>query len=275
VLPSLLGPGNLQVLRPFPQFSNVSIDGADIGNSNYNGVNVGVQKHYSHGLQFQANYTYSKFIDDLDANSELAGYPGTNTFTNLYDPRDRRGLSGNDIRHRFVIGTVYELPVGEGKSWAPSSRILNDVVGGWSTGIIAELHSGTPLSPIELTNNTGSFSDGVRPNIVGDPNLASPTIAEWFNTAAFASPAKFTFGNASRTFGEGPGLISVDASLLKDFKTSERTNLQFRAEALNVINHANFANPDTRNGSPTFGEITTLVAGNQSRIIQLALHFQF
>jgi hypothetical protein len=67
----------------------------------------------------------------------------------------------------------------------------------------------------------------------------------------------------------------VDASLLKDFNLTERTALQFRAEALNVINHANFANPDTRNGSATFGEITSLIAGNQSRILQLALHLQF
>ncbi len=273
----LLGPGNLQVKRPFPQFSNVAIDGTDQGNSNYNGLNVGFEKRYSHGLQFKANYTWSKFIDNQDANNELAGYPGTNSFTNYYTPQDRRGLSGNDIRHRFVVGTVYELPVGQGRLWAPSSGILNQVVGGWSTGVIAELRTGTPLSPIELTNNTGSFSDGVRPNLVGNPNLAHPAIPEWFNTAAFASPAQYTFGDAPRTFGEGPGLISVDASLLKDFRLTERTGLQFRAEAVNVINHANFGNPNTTNGSPTFGQITTLVAGagNQSRIIQVALHLQF
>ncbi len=271
----LLGPGNLQVLRPFPQFSNVSIDGADIGNSAYNAVNVGLEKRYSHGLQFKANYTWSKFIDNQDANSELAAFPGTNSFTNYYTPWDRRGLSGNDIRHRFVIGTVYELPVGAGKAWSPNSGVLRQVVGGWSTGIIGELRTGTPLSPVELTNNTGSFSDGVRPNLVGDPNLSHQNIREWFNPQAFASPAQYTFGDAGRTFGEGPGLISLDASLLKDFRLTEGTGLQFRAEALNVINHANFANPNTQNGSATFGQITSLISGNQSRIIQLALHFQF
>jgi hypothetical protein len=272
---NLLGPGNLQILRPFPQFSNVDIDGVDQGNSNYNGLNVGVEKRYSHGLQFKTNYTWSKFIDNQDANSELAGYPGTNSFTNYYTPQDRRGLSGNDIRHRFVVGTVYELPVGRGKSWAPTSGIVDQIVSGWSTGVIAELRTGTPLSPIELTNNTGSYSDGVRPNLVANPNLSHPTIAEWFNTAAFVSPAQYTFGTAPRTFGEGPGLISVDASLLKDFRMTERTGFQFRAEALNVINHANFANPNTSNGSPTFGQITSLVPGNTSRIIQVALHLQF
>jgi len=75
-------------------------------------VNVGLEKRYSHGLQFRANYTYSKFIDDLDARNELASYPGTNSFTDYYDPKSRRGLSGNDVRHRFVFGAVYDLPVG-------------------------------------------------------------------------------------------------------------------------------------------------------------------
>ncbi len=277
---NLLGPGNLQVKRPFPQFSNVVLDSADIGNSSYNGVNVGLEKRYSHGLQFRTNYTYSKFFDDLDAASELAGYPGTNSFTDYYHPQDRRGLSGNDIRHRLVGGVVYDLPLGQGNALSPTRHFLNELVGGWSTGIIGELHSGTPLSPVELTNNTGSFSDGVRPNVVGNPSLSSSRprnsrLGEWFNTSAFQSPALYTFGNASRTFGEGPGLISLDASLLKNFKVGEKVNVQFRTEALNVLNHANFANPNTQNGSATFGQITSLASGTQSRILQFALHLQY
>jgi hypothetical protein len=280
VLPSLLGPGNLQSKRPFPQFSNVELDSADIGSSNYNGVNVGIEKRYSGGLQFRANYTFSKFFDNLDARNELAAYPGTNTFTNYYDPKSRWGLSGNDIRHRLVAGAVYDLPFGPGQAWAAKSRWLNEIVGGWSSGVIGEFHTGTPLSPLELTNNTGSYSDGVRPNVVGDPNLPtsrsrSVKLAEWFNPKAFQSPAKYTFGNASRTFGEGPGLVSLDASLLKSFKVGDRFAVQFRTEALNVLNHANFANPNTQNGSATFGQVTSLVSGTQSRILQFALHLSY
>jgi len=278
---NLLAAGNLQSKRPFPQFSNVALDSADIGSSSYNGVNIGIDKRYSKGLQFRANYTFSKFFDNLDAASELAAYPGTNSFTDYYSPQDRRGLSGNDIRHRLVGGVVYDLPVGDGNAWTPQSHWLNELVAGWSTGIIGELHSGTPLSPVELTNNTGSYSDGVRPNVVGNPNDLSSSrprssrLAEWFDTSAFQSPAKYTFGNASRTFGEGPGLISLDASLLKNFKVGERLGVQFRTEALNVLNHANFANPNTQNGSATFGQITSLATGTQSRVLQFALHLQY
>lgn len=279
--PSSLGPGSTQVLRPFPQFSNVSIISDDIGNSNYHGVNIGIEKRYSNGLQFRANYTFAKEIDDLDSRNELAAYPGTNAFANFYNRRADRGLSGNDIRHRFIWSSVYELPVGKGKRFNPSNSILSAAVGGWSVGVIAELRSGTPLSAVELNNNTASFSDAVRPNVAGNPQTLpsgrpkGQELLEWFDTNAFAAPAQYSFGNAGRTFGEGPGAISVDTSLLKDFRMTERAVLQFRAEGLNIINHANFANPDTRQGSPTFGQITSLVSGNQARILQLGLHLQF
>jgi hypothetical protein len=126
-----------------------------------------------------------------------------------------------------------------------------------------------------LTNTTNSFSDGERPNVVGNPALASPSIQQWFNTNAFAAPPSYVFGNAGRTFGNGPGAVSLDSSLLKDFSLADRVTAQFRVEALNVLNHPNFANPDTRFGSATFGQITSLVSGNQSRILQLGVHLQF
>ena len=280
---NLLGPGNTQVLRPFPQYSDVQVLAPSIGASKYNGLNIGVQKRYANGLHFQANYTFSKALDNIDARSELANFPtetaspATNTFTNYYNQANNWGLSGNDIRHRFVFSSVYELPAGKGKTWQPGSRLVSALVADWSVGVIAELRTGTPLEAIELTNNTNSYSQGVRPNVVNDPNQVpgGQRLAEWFNTTAFAAPAPYTFGNAGRTFGEGPGAVSLDTSLLKDFKVTERFDAQFRVEGLNILNHTNFANPDTRQGSPTFGQITSLVAGNQDRIIQLGLHLQF
>ncbi len=272
---SLLGPGDTQTLRPFPQFSNVQIIAADIGASKYNGLNIGLEKRYSKGLQFKANYTWSKMLDNIDSRNELAAYPGTNAFTNYYNQANDWGRSGNDIRHRFVFGSTYQLPYGKGRSFNSRSRALDLVAGGWTLSAIAELRSGTALSPVMLTNTTNSFSDGERPNVVGNPNLSSPTIQQWFNTSAFAAPAAYVFGNAGRTFGNGPGAVSLDSSLLKDFRIAERVTTQFRIEALNVLNHPNFANPDTRFGSATFGQITSLVSGNQSRILQLGLHLQF
>jgi hypothetical protein len=272
---NLLGPGNKQADRPFPQFSNVQIIAADIGASKYDGLNIGLDKRYSNGLLFKANYTYSKFLDNTDSRNELAAYPGIDSFTNYYNQHNDWGLSGNDIRHRFVFSTVYELPVGRTRQFKLNNRALDFVAGGWSIGTIVELRTGTPLSPVMLTNTTNSFSDGERPNVVGNPNISSPTIAEWFNTAAFAAPPAYVFGNAGRTFGTGPGAINLDSSLLKDFQITERVVTQFRFEVLNTLNHPDFANPNTQFGSATFGQITSLVAGNQSRIFQLGLHVQF
>jgi hypothetical protein len=113
---------------------------------------------------------------------------------------------------------------------------------------------------------------------VGNPVLGSDrrTAGAWFNTAVFQLPTPtYAFGNSPRTFGTGPGTAQVDASLLKNFHLYERSNLQFRAEALNVLNHANWANPNTQFGSALFGRVTGLQAGNQSRILQVALHLTF
>ncbi len=270
-------PALAQSLRPFPQFANVQILDPNIGQSKYNGVNVGIQKRYSAGLQFQANYTWSKYEDNADARNELAAYPGNNSYTDYYNPKAMWGLSGSDIRHRVIVSTVYDLPFGRGKRFGVDSSWLNQAVGGWQIGTIAELHTGTALSVIDAVNNTGSFSDGVRPNLVGSPNLdnSSRSAAKWFNTAAFQLNAPYTFGDAPRTFGNGPGTVQVDASVLKNFPIHESTALQFRAEALNVLNHPNWANPITTFGNPKFGQVIGLQPGNQSRIIQVALHLTY
>jgi hypothetical protein len=273
-----LNPASAQSLRPFPQFQNVQILDPNIGASKYNGVNVGIQKRYARGLQFQANYTWAKFEDNADGRNELAGFPGDNSFTDYYNPQSRWGLSGNDIRHRLIVSGLYQLPIGHGRRFSPTSAVLDEVIGGWSVGTIAELHTGTPMSVIDLVNNTNSFSDGVRPDLVGNPILSSDrrTAGAWFNTANFQLPTPaYGFGNAPRTFGTGPGTAQVDASLLKNFHLYESSNLQFRAEALNVLNHANWANPNTQFGSALFGRVTGLQAGNPSRILQVALHLTF
>jgi hypothetical protein len=275
-----LGPGNAQVLRPFPQFSNVQIIAADIGASKYNGLSAGIEKRYSAGLLFKFNYTYSKMLDNVDSRNELAGFPGVDAFTNYYNQANDWGESGNDIRHRVVFSTIYELPVGHGRRLGINNRALDTIIGGWSLGVVAEARTGTPLSPVMLTNTTNSFSDGERPNVVGLWQLpagrtTAQQLAEWFNTKAFAAPPAYVFGDAGRTFGVGPGLENVDASLLKDFRIGERIVLQFRGEALNVLNHPNFANPNTTFGSAAFGQITSEISGNQARILQLGLHLAF
>jgi hypothetical protein len=175
---------------------------------------------------------------------------------------------------------VYELPFGAGKPLNPSNTVLRQVIGGWSFGYISELRTGSPFGVVEQTNTTNSFSDSQRPNVVGDPNLPSgrtraQQVAQWFNTAAFAAPAPYTFGNSGKTVAYGPGAINMDLSILRDFGFLERHQIEFRAEMLNFLNRPNFAIPVTSRGNAAFGSITSLVPGNQNRIIQLGLRYSF
>src|SRR5262249_39786995 len=119
-----------------------------------------------------------------------------------------------------------------------------------------------------------------RPDVVGNPNLPggrsrAEQIARWFDTAAFTAPPLYTFGNAGRLNGYGPGAIGMDLSVLKDFPFRERYRLQFRTEMLNFINNPNFDLPNLNRGNAAFGRISSLIDSNQSRIVQFGLHFKF
>ncbi len=116
--------------------------------------------------------------------------------------------------------------------------------------------------------------------MVGDPRLPSsrPTaekIEQWFDTSAFAAPPDFTFGNAGASSGFAAGAIAMDISILKDLVISEGHQIQFRAEILNFPNHANFGTPNTNRGNSSFGTIRSLAGGDQARILQFGLRYQF
>ncbi len=274
-----MGPGNAQVRRPFPQFTNVQVLAPAFGNSNYHAMNIKIDKRASGGLHFQANYTWSRFIDDIESRIELGGGPGSG-YQDQYNRRADRGLSGNHLSHRLIWSSVWELPVGRAKRLMIENRVLDAIAGGWSAGLIAEFRSGPPLGVTEQVNNTNSFSESQRSSVVGDPTISgsrsrAEKIERWFNTSAFAAPPAYTFGSAGRTTGYGPGAVIMDISILKDFALAERHRLQVRAEMLNFPNQPNFGLPGLSRGNPNFGRITSLIAGNEARIVQLGLHYKF
>lgn len=269
-----------QVLRPFPQFSDVRVISPTIGNSNYHALNVRLEKRNSQGLQFGLNYTWAKSIDDVRSRNELGGNADS-AFGNQYDRAADRGLSGNNVAHRFVSNVTWELPFGVGRRFKSGNALVNQALGGWSTSLIYEARSGAPFGVFE--NNPAAIYPTaalVRSNVTGayqqNENWRSNVLGEsYFNTGSFSAPAVNTFGNAGRTIASGPGAIVADLSVLKDFSFAERHRLQFRLEALNFINHANFALPNQQRGNSNFGRISSLVDGNQARIIQLGLHYKF
>ncbi len=271
-----------QVLRPFPQFSNVVMISPTFGDSEYHGVNFKLEKRYSNGIQFQTNYTWSKAMDNVEGRNELGGEAGNVPFANQYDRRQAWSLGGSHIAHRIIGSLVYDIPIGQGRPIALSNSVLNQIVGGWSIGTIIEARTGPPFSlywgnasqvyPTAArvrAEATGAYQQNGawRDNVRGE---------KFFNTSAFRRPARFTFGNVGRNAFIGPGALRTDLSLIKTFTMPwEGHSLQFRGEVINLPNRANFGLPQGNAQNRAFGNITGLTVGASGRILQLGLRYGF
>src|SRR6476659_3981540 len=126
-----------QKLRVYPQFGNITSISPSWGNSTYHALNLKVEKRFSRGLNMLGNYTWAKFIDDVEGSSELGGGNG-NGYQHIQLRRLDKGLSGSDVRHRFTFSSLYELPIGKGRLWNPGNKVLSGIAGGWTVGGIIE-----------------------------------------------------------------------------------------------------------------------------------------
>ena len=255
---NLWGPGNLQSLRPYPQYLNVT-HLADDGNSFYNSLQVSAQRRWSSGVLMFA-YTWSKVTDDVDGPSNVVA-----GIQNVYNLRSEHGIASYDVPHRLVASYVYRLPF---RSDIP---VVKNVIRGWELSGITELQSGLPLTILQ-SNGTGGFTNAQRPNQIASTSLSNRSLAEWFNTAAFVAAPAFTSGNAPRYPLYGPGSVNFDAALMRNVMIRERLRVQFRSEFYNLMNHANFKNPGNTLGSSAFGKITS---DQGPRTLEFALRLFF
>ena len=257
------GPGPIQSRRLFPQFGGIELNDGSNG-SVYHALQTKFEKRYGGGLSLLASYTWSKAID-------LNSFLGARLY-NPFDLGQDRGMADHDVRHRFITGWVYELPFGRNKRFLKSiGSVANQIVGGWSVGSITTFQSGVPIF-IRATGNPANWTQGTRPNVVGEGPLNNPTIRRWFNTDAFEAPAKFTIGNAGRNLLVGPGFQNADIIVLKTIDVAEGHRLQFRGEFFNTFNKPTFNNPGRFLGRGDFAVISTARPG---RIIQLGLKYYF
>lgn len=237
------------------------------------------EKRYSGGMNFLLNYTFSKFIDDVEAATELGGAQG-NGYTHISLRHLDKALSGNDVRHRFIGSFVYELPFGKDRPIAIDSAGLNALVGGWGIGLISEFRSGVPFGVVEKTNRMNTFSHAQRPNLTRnfyrDTDWRSNVRANtYFDPAIFASPGVGAVGNSPRNVCCGPGFAGFDLSAHKWFTFTERHKLQLRGDFYNLLNRALFANPELRHGRGNFGRISSIFVGSNGRLAQVSLRFEF
>lgn len=272
--PSILGPTHQsQRDRPFPQFSNVTIQGPTLGMSNYYGGLARIEKRFSHGFNLNASYTYAKFLENTNDTGTTAGRD-TGPYSDYYNRRQDYGPSANDIRNRLSLSSIYEMPFGPGKALL-TKGLPGHLAGGWTIGAVAVAQSGPAMSVITQTNTTNSFSAGsLRPDVLRDPNLPSDqqSVARWFDTSVFAQPANFKFGNSGRNIVRAPGLFNLDLSIMRNFHYKERYSLQLRGESFNIMNHTNFSAPGGTFGGAGFG---TISASGPARQIQVGMRLAF
>jgi hypothetical protein len=282
-------------VRPFPRLSQTSAilpgnalgnitETASLGWSHYKGLWVSANERPLKGLQFNASYTLAK---STDTNSLSTGVIVVQDSNNI---ADSEGPSDFDVRHRFVINAIYELPFSG-----------NRLVDGWQVSIVTQAQTGSPVNIVTGINTFNGVNNTLRPDLVGDPSIiGSPT--QWFNNtvcdpsvasgAAACTPASvfalpvspggaFHFGNLGRNAIVGPGFSNTDLSIIKNLRLAGAARLQFRLEVFNIFNQANLGLPGriATVGSAAFGVITTtrFPTGDSgsARQVQLAVKAMF
>ena len=275
---------------PFQNW-NLLMECESIGNQSYQSGIVEFTQRASHGLTFQANYTFAKNISNAQSSDAPSAYAGEEPYAveiaNAYDMKYDRGNVVGMPRQRFMLTGTYQLPFGRGQAFA-GPGFLNPIIGGWVLSTVTTIQTGqwlTPTMPAAddqsntnmIVRNTGGAI--ARPDCVGNP-YADQTTQHFFNLNAFALPPANAgrFGSCGVGILQGPGMIDVDAGLAKVFPITERFRIRFEATFTNVLNHTNFAPPALNVGNPSsFGVLTTALPQGQggNRTGQLAIRMDF
>ena len=262
--------------------------------SNYNSLQVRLEKRYSHGLQYELAYTWAHALDT--ASSASLGSVNNGDFQDQRFPQANYGNSDFDVRQRLVFSYIYDLPFGRGRKFAGgASGAVNQILGNWQLAGVFSAATGNYYTATDINNISGGDCGGTvgyycsRPAVVGNPNAKPCIPGTLFNTCAFADNGTIpgiiplgTFGDAGRNIIEGPGYKTWDTALMKQFPISEQKKFEFRAEFFNVLNHVNylFGQFGAISAEPTPLELGQSgfgypLAARAPRQIQFALKFYF
>jgi len=254
---------------------------ASIANSNYNGLQSTLTRQFSHGMSFQANYTWSHAIDD--ASDPFRPQENQTVFpANSFELKREKGSSSFDVRNRFVANYTAELPYGRGKDHL-NNGFVGRALEGWSWSGIVMLQSGFPYDVFA----PGVDSDGTGATQRADYNphgtpvpVTMPLTQTGPNIGLFSFPLFGGPGNLGRNHFVGPAYKNFDMVIAKNIKLSERFNLEFRSEFYNVFNHPNFQQPDNFITDGTaFGQSTAEVGRNDgttgARQLQFGMKLHF
>lgn len=269
-------------INPYPNLNGI-LYSSQAGKGTFHALNLKMDRRFASGFSLLVAYSWSHSID-TDSGASF-GSPNLNPANFQLD----RGSSDFDIRQRFVGSLLYELPFGKGKRFMGSATgAMNQIVGGWQLNLIPSFQSGVNRSVTSPNLSTISYisqradATGVNPGSSFTRNGVTITPGQdfggknsslyWINPNAFSQTPALRLGTSGRDIISAPGFANWDMSLFKNFFFGERTNLQFRAEFFNALNHPRFDPPNMDSSSPFFGMIQ---AAEPPRIIQLGLRLQF
>jgi hypothetical protein len=264
-------------IRPLPTFADIDRKNGYM-NSTFHGFQSSLQRNFTRGWLFQTQYMYSKAIDDNAGSGDGAEIMISSCRT------CERAVANFDVRQTVTINSVYELPFGPGRAYGPKSGFGGVMLGGWDLSGVFTARTGLPLTPT-VERSSGDVPDGnarsQRPQLTGlgwIPSNQTPDL--WLDRAAFAAPARGTWGNMPRNLVRAPGLWQADMSLSKRTRMTEGTSLEFRAEAFNIFNRAQFGNPQSNWSRGDFGRILTTANDGAtgfgtSRMLQFMLRVNF
>jgi hypothetical protein len=272
-IPGAAGPVSGVVISPLSTILRTE----NTGNTNFNSMQARVEHQFSGGFTILASWIWSKGLGDIQGYNPQGASPG-DSFQNPADLRQEHALLDTQLAQSFVLSGIWDLPYGHGRAFGSNvAPVINAVLGGWDLGGILTLSSGRPYT-INTSTDNANCGQTDRPNLVGNPYAVpgGKSVAEYFNTAAFAPNAPYTYGDLGRNSIIGPGYEDVDLSLMKEvarFNVKEQpVKFQFRWDFFNTFNHPNFGFPNNVLGAPGFGQLTF---ANNPRQMQVALKFIF
>jgi hypothetical protein len=259
-----LQPTPIQSRRPFPLYGDLLDSGhPPFAIMNYDGLQMKIEKEFSHGYSLIAGYTYSRCLnlynsDNTDVDSEDA-----------HNPQADYGLCGYDVRQHFDVSGIWYIP-------SNLTGFMGALTKGWQLNSIFQIQSGSPLfgpyMPGDWANVGRRYHD--RLNRVCDGNMSAGRrgVAEWFDSSCFVPPAPGTFGDAGRAVLTGPPFNTLDGSLFRNFTLFREGALQFRWEVFNTLNVANYNAPGNTFGSASYDKISSEQAKRQ---MQFSLRLSF
>lgn len=273
-------PGAGAAGRPFPWINTTPFFSTSRGSGNYNALEAKLEHKLSNGFQYLVSYTWSKSIDvgssgwfDAENGAGAGAFSGLQDY---YHPNRSRSVSSYDIPHFLSMSGLWELPFGHNRRYL-SKGIASTLLGNWELNGVVQLRSGQPYNlavggDVANIDNTTSWVNYARPNLVGNPNPSHRSLDEWFNPAAFAVPVN-SYGDFGRNVLRTASVYNADFSLFKNFPVGERFVASFRAQFFNAFNIQNYGPPNALIGAAGAGQVISNVL--PPREMQFGLHLEY